>query len=147
MKKLLGLFLVLAEVTSAVAAVKPLVTKVSGGGHMMPEYAGTIRCDVYPNKVVITNVNGFSGPTAFTMVEERKISLSSDLKAVIEAAKAAKIVETPNMLCDGPTTSIVAGEDVGLYFTGACGSPKRVRQGLAAQKLVNLVGQFCPLTY
>ncbi len=147
MKKFLGIVLVLAEFSSAFAAVTPLVTKVSGGGHMMPEYGGTIRCDVYQNKVVITNVNGFSGPTAFTTVEERKFSVSNDLKAVIEAAKSAEVKITPNYLCDGPTTSITAGENVNLYFTGACGSPRRERQGLASQKLINLVNQFCPKTY
>lgn len=144
MKKLLSVFLMSA---SLLAGSHPLITKTSGGGLVQPEQASSVRCDVYQNKVVITNMFGYSGPSAFTVTEEREISLSKDLSAVIELAKSEKLTEKPGGPCDAPTTSITAGEkNLELFFSGACGTPRKERQGTASQKLINLVNLYCPHT-
>ncbi len=149
MKKLsFGLFLVSAGFTALFAnAEGPLVTKSSGAGFTPPENGGGVQCDVYKDKVVITKVFGRSTPSSFVLTEERKISLSKDLTSVVELAKAEKIEEKPNSLCDAPASSIVAGTDLVLYSTGGCGTPAKKRQGPASSKLVQLVNVFCPNTF
>jgi hypothetical protein len=127
-----------------------LITKSSGGGFVMPEYAGGETCEVYANKVKITHTLGYGSPTSLQLVEERNITLTGDVKLIIEKAKAEQITETPNSLCDGPSTYIAAGEGndpLQLFSTGGCGSPQRQRNGVFSEKLRTIVNLYCPQTY
>lgn len=148
MKKM---FLIALVAAPAFAASKPLITKTSGGGFMMPEYAGYERCELYSDKVVITHQYGMVQPTGIKTVEERKVTVEGDLAQVIEKARAEKIATKPNNLCDGPSTSISAdsgqGEAVGLFSTGGCGSPQRERQGVFSSKLVSIIDVYCAKTF
>lgn len=149
--KLFSLTMLLAISAFAAAPAKPLISKSSGGGFMMPEHAGGERCDLYPNRVVITNTMGFQGPTAVSIAETRAIALKGNLNAIINQAKTEQITTKPNNLCDGPSTSVVVNdgtvEGLLLFSTGGCGSPERTRIGIASEKLRDLVSLFCPKTY
>ena len=118
---------------------------------MAPDYAGGERCDVYADRAVITNVMGYSGATALTVSETRKINLKGNLPAIIELAKAEKVSEKPNGLCDGPSTTIsansMADESLLLFSTGGCGNPSKQRNGVATYKLTSLVDLYCPKTF
>lgn len=144
MKKIIATILVVGSFATSYGAA--LITKSSGGGFVMPEYGRTSHCEVFQDKVLISNKFGYGTTTSFDVVEERKITLSKDLKKVIEIAKTEQLVEKVNMLCDAPTTSIVAG-DLLLFTSGGCGSPRKERTGFASSKLVELVNLYCPKTY
>lgn len=148
--KLFSLTMLLA-ISAFAAPAKPLISKSSGGGFMMPEYAGGERCDLYSDRVVISNTFGMQGPTAVAIAETRAISLKGNLQAIINQAKTEQVTTKPNNLCDGPATSIVANDGsangVLLFSTGGCGSAERTRNGIASDKLRNLVNLFCPKTY
>jgi len=88
--------------------------------------------------------------SALQLAEERKITLTGNVKKVIELAKEEKVEEKDNMLCDGPSTSIVAGgenDGVLIYSTGGCGSPRKQRTGVNSQKLRSIVDIYCPQTF
>jgi hypothetical protein len=147
MKKVL-LGLVLTGVALA-APTKPLLSKASGGGFMAPEYSGYERCDVYPDKVVITHQFGYVTETALQVNEERKINLVGNVKLVVEKAAQEKVEEKPNGLCDGPSTTIQAdngGQALLLFTTGGCGSPRKDRSGPLSTKLKEIVNLYCPRT-
>ncbi|MBI4402823.1 MAG: hypothetical protein HY537_01605, partial [Deltaproteobacteria bacterium] len=94
------------------AAEPPLITKNSGGGHMMPEYAGTETCEVFSDRVQITHRLGFYTPTALTVSESRSVRVTGNVVAVIAEAAKETLEEKPNTLCDGPSTTIMAGDVV-----------------------------------
>lgn len=152
MKKLSFFLMVALTGLSAIAApAKPLIVKSSGGGFVIPEFAGFEKCEIYQNRVVITHVFGTGGPTAAKLVEERKITLTGDFAKIIEVAKSEKVETKPNSLCDGPSTGISAnpalGESILLYSTGGCGSPRKSREGLASNKLRAIADLYCEKTY
>lgn len=149
--KILLLVLVTVAQIGFSAELRPLITKSSGGGFMMPEAAGGETCQVFSDKVVITHFFGHSTPTALSLVEEKKITLSGNVQAVIEKTKAEELTSKPNGLCDGPATGIyvqpTSGEAVTLFSTGGCGSPRRSRDGMYSGKLKEIVNLYCPKTY
>jgi len=150
MKKLHFGTLVFLMTGYAVAAPSAIITKHSGGGFMMPDHAGFERCEVFADKVVITHQYGMQSPTALALVEERKVSLTGDYYLVIEEAKKEPVTEKENMLCDGPSSDIRAGgeaDGVLLFTTGGCGSPRKERQGVNANKLRGIVDIYCPKTF
>ena len=136
---------------SVLASASPLITKVSGGGFTPQEYAGYEKCEVYADKVVITHQMGMHTPTAIQLKETRPLAIQGDLNAVIVGAKQEKLEQKDNFLCDAPGTSIVAHlpaqEEVMLFTTGGCGSPRQERVGALSAKLRNIVGLYCPKTY
>jgi len=148
MKK--SLFVLFLAVNAFAADSKPLITKSSGGGFMMPEYAGFERCEVYADRVELTGGYGFSVPTALQTQETRQFKITGDIALVIKKATEEQVTEKPNSLCDGPSTGIYAhldGQEVLLYSTGGCGSPEKSRNGGNSNKLKQIVNQFCPKTY
>lgn len=150
MKKYLGIVIASTQLVGALAVASPLIVKSSGGGFVHPEFGGNVRCELYNNKVVITNQYGFQGPSAFSAKEVRSIALSRPLQPIIDLAKTEAIEEKPNNLCDGPSTSVVASPDqdqVLLFTTGGCGSPRKERTGRASSKLRALIDIYCPMTH
>lgn len=79
--------------------------------------------------------------------EVRKISGASLIEKLISQAEQENITENPNMICDGPSTTVIGLEKVLLYSTGGCGTPKQIREGGAAFTLMTLVGKYCPETH
>lgn len=146
----LGLMGLLVTGAAVAAPAQPLISKSSGGGFMAPEHAGFERCEVFDDKVVITHQYGMRTPTALQLVEERKVELKGDVKLVIEKAKAEAIEEKGNFLCDGPATSVTAfngDEQILLYSTGGCGSPRKQRNGVYSNKLRQITDLYCAVTY
>ncbi len=142
----------MALAASAFAAnTKPFLTKSSGGGFTMPEYAGGERCELYADKVVVSHQFGMVQPTALRVIEEKKVNLIGNIRLVIEKAASEEVTTKPNGLCDGPSTSITADngqqEPVLLYVTGGCGSPARERNGVYSSKLREIIDLYCPKTF
>ena len=125
-----------------VPAEKPLVTKSSGAGFVMPDFARSEVCDVYADRVEITKSFG-----SLTVTETKFQLIDGDVQSVIDLAAEEETQETENFLCDGPSTFIVAGGDVVLYSTGGCGSPKQQKNGPATQILIDLASTHCPKTF
>lgn len=145
--------LLMAAITQIASANQKgvLLEKTSGGGYMLPEVAGSETCQLYDNKVVITHVYGYHSPTSLKTVEERNVTLTGDIAAVIEKAKTEELTSKPNNLCDGPHTGIQAfspsGEATSLFSTGGCGTPRTSRDGIFSHKLKNLINVYCPRTH
>lgn len=150
MKFLVLAILSMAQLTFA-ADSKPILAKSSGGGFMMPEVAGGEVCELFRDKVIISRFYGRVAPTALKTVEEKAIVLTGDIQQVIEKAKAEELTSKPNNLCDGPATSIRANlngtEEISLFSTGGCGSPRRSRDGIFSSKLKEIINVYCPKTY
>ncbi len=148
MKKIIFSSLIL--VSSAFAAPeKPFISKSSGGGYVMPDYLRFEKCDVYGDRVEITRVFG-AQENGVKSIETRKLELVGKIKEIIKLAGQEKISEKPNGLCDGPATVISAsadGQDVGLFSTGGCGTPRKLREGPNTKKLIDLVGAFCAKSF
>jgi hypothetical protein len=147
MFKTLSLLLLVSA--SALAAPKPLITKSSGGGYMMPIYAGFETCEVYADRVVITRHLG-NDPTGVALTETRKLEIQGDLRQTIIAANQEKTAEKENGLCDGPSTSISAdagSTHVELFSTGGCGTPSKFRSGPYTERLKSIAALYCPKTY
>lgn len=145
-KTLLALSLLVAGIAIAVEPPKPLITKSSGGGYMMAEVAGGETCNIYQNQVQIIHRLGMHVPTALVVNETRAASVSGNIELVIANAANEKVEQKPNMMCDGPSTTITAG-DLLLYSTGGCGSPKQERMGVNSSKLREIAGYYCPRTF
>ncbi len=123
----------------------PLITKSSGSGFVMFDFIRNETCEVFADRVVVNK--SFGG---LTVVETHLINLVGDIQAVLSSAKADELTETDNFLCDAPGTFISAnlnGEEVVLFSSGGCGSPKQVRNGSASQLLADLVTSYCPKTH
>jgi hypothetical protein len=151
-------FALLLAATLATAAfgqpVSPLIVKSSGGGLISGDWATSESCTVYADKVEISRHFGY-GDGAFTTTEQRAFQIDGDIAGAIADAAAASLEATDNFLCDGPSTSVAANkiaadgtvEQVLLFATGGCGSPRQLRSGGAAYRLKALVDAFCPVTH
>lgn len=141
-------FLTLATQALALAPT-PIIRKSNYTGFTAPEFTRFEQCEVYVDKVVITKQFGS------TKIIETRALQTSGLHELVTAAKAEPVKETPNFLCDGPSTTIDAFENqandqverVELFSTGGCGSPSRNREGNQAETLRNIMALYCPTTY
>jgi len=129
----------------------PLLSKSNQPGFVRGEDVRSELCDLYSNKLVITRRYGAEAAESFTSIEERAISVDDGIKSAIERALAETLKESPNGLCDGPSTDVIARKlnpvtEVVLFDTGGCGSPGKERMGPASRMLRDLIDQFCPKT-
>lgn len=155
MKQVLIAMLALAASPALASYNGPLVVKSSYPGFVPPEWVRTETCEVYRNKVVVKHGYGASNDLSAQVTETRPLTIDGNLFGIIAQAAAAELKETPNGLCDGPGTGVVAKQinpndsvsDVVLFSTGGCGSPRKERQGSAARMLRDLVDQYCPKTH
>ncbi len=134
----------------ALSAPQALITKTNGTGFTLPEYTRFESCEVFMNKVVITQRFGYPDQLGFTKREVRPITLDASIRKVIEAAQSEDVAKDDNFLCDAPSTSVQFSgnpDSLPLFSSGGCGSPRLDRQGPASQMLKELVGQYCPVTY
>lgn len=125
----------------ALTLAAPLLIKASATGFVPVEWSHSEKCEVYANKVVLTKTYG--GKTVSTTYP---FSGEESVKDLIEEASHEELQEDDNYRCDGPSTTISAGELL-IYSTGGCGSPKKSRQGPGAHALTDIIGTFCPTTH
>jgi hypothetical protein len=133
----------------AIAAMSPLLVKISFSGFGPAEWARSEKCEVFDNKIVMTRTYN---------QEEIKFEYPFDgqetLQHLIANAANEKISLEDNYMCDGPSTSmhftyptVGLGKELLLYSTGGCGSPKKQRLGPASQALIDIASTFCPTTH
>jgi hypothetical protein len=124
-----------------------LVTKVSGSGFVMPDWARSERCEVFADKVVTTRTFGGSDEDGrFTVRDVRRIHITAGISRILARAAAEAETSTPNDLCDAPSSSITAATEQGsftLFNTGGCGSPRIERNGGASGMLIELANRYC----
>jgi hypothetical protein len=125
---------------------KPLIEKVNASGFTLPEYAYSETCRIFQKKAVIIRNFG-RGKSPLVTYEERFLQTSGELKEVFVQVAKAKVVETENLLCDGPSTFTKTGTGELLFATGGCGQPTKVRQGPEAAHLRAIVDSICPVTH
>ena len=127
-----------------------LITKTNVTGFTAAEYARTETCEVFVNRVVVTNKFGAFDDNSFTSQEVRRIKLSDSINKALAAAADETLNKSGNYLCDGPSTTINsnrAGKKSVLFSTGGCGSERLERQGGSARMLMDLVSNYCPVTH
>ena len=132
-----------------VSVSAPLLIKSNAPGYVPEDYWFEETCKLYKDRVDIEY--RLSGQI---LKESRKISGTSVIPKLLQRAQQEKLSETPNLICDAPSTSIygiaktsAAETKIQLYETGGCGSPKRVRLGGAAFLLTTLIGKYCSVTH
>lgn len=123
-----------------------LVTKTNHPGHVLPAMGRVETCEVFQDRVVIRRQFGFDEAKGFRAVEVREVKITGEIEKAIEAAAGEKLVEKENMLCDGPSTFVNAGDTV-LFSTGGCGNPRKERNGASSSLLRALVDNYCPVTH
>lgn len=130
---------------------KPLIVKSNYPGFVHPDWFQSESCALFADRLEITHQYG-AGEHAVVTVETRNVSISPEVNDAIAQASEASVTETDNGLCDGPSSSIVANlkkadgsyEEVSIFTTGGCGSPRRERDGVKASHLKNIILNFCP---
>lgn len=130
-------------------SVSPLLVKSNFPGYVPEDYWFEETCKLFKDKVDIEyRVSGQ------IIRESRRISGTSMIQKLLKKAQQETLSESPNMICDGPSTSIYGLEKISsgerkilLYETGGCGSPKQVREGGAAFILSTLIGKYCSVTH
>ncbi|MDQ3231365.1 MAG: hypothetical protein M3Q07_06045 [Pseudobdellovibrionaceae bacterium] len=141
-------FSILAQVSFAQETA--LITKINGSGFTSADDARTETCEVFLNKVVITQKYGAYGEQSFTTQEVRRVKLSNSIRNVIQSVAKEDVSKSDNLLCDGPSTKVsssLAGETIDLFVTGGCGSPRIERNGSQVRMLLDLVSTYCPVTH
>ncbi|MCX6125309.1 MAG: hypothetical protein NTV34_11280 [Proteobacteria bacterium] len=136
---------------SATAVKTPIIVSSSGGGHMPREWSFYKTCEVFADKIVVTS--RFASGEIITK-EEHPISIAGTTKlaAIILKAETEGVDSTENSMCDGPTSGIYGNkiaqngsvEQVTLFSSGGCGSPRLERSGPYAFILKNIIGTYCP---
>jgi hypothetical protein len=148
MKNALILLALVAGV--AQAAPQPLVAKYNSTGYVHPDYARHEACELFTDRVVITR--SYGGRDGVATVETHPITLSGDFGAILRQASNESLEESPNGLCDGPSTYIEAripgaAQAFVIFQTGGCGSPTVERSGGSSWILRDLIDQYCPVTH
>lgn len=149
MKKLIALLvLVLGATAQANTETKPLIVKSSSAGFAPVDYVFGEKCEVYADKVVITKAYGM-GETKTELSQTIPVKITGNLDLLLEKVAQETLEEKENMMCDAPGTSIRAmgSEDIVLYSTGGCGSPRLERVGPFSTRLKNMVNFYCPKTF
>lgn len=124
------------------ALMTPLLIKINNTGFVPPQWARSEKCEVFETEVLLTRT-----------YSHKKVSYQfpyegeDDIREMIELARAERIVLQDNHLCDGPATVIKAADDLLIYATGGCGSPKKIRQGPYSSALRDIASTFCPTTH
>lgn len=124
------------------ALMTPLLIKVNHTGFVPPAWARSEKCEVFETEILLTRTYAKK-----SIHYQFPYQDDGAIEELIEHARHEKIVFQDNNLCDGPATVIKAGEDLLLYATGGCGSPKKTRQGPYSSALRDIASTFCPTTH
>lgn len=129
--------IILAAPTHA-APRKPLLSQTITNGTVAPPYQTSTECEIYPNKVVVTQRAG-----NITSTTKVKIALKGNIRELITAAGAGQISTEPGPI-GGPTESELAykanGDAVVLKQTGAL---NQTNQAAEAATLINFLSLSC----
>ena len=128
----------------------PILVKTSGGGFTPPEWSMNETCEVFATKVVITRTYG-QGELVAKEVRPLSLTGTSGLAGLAAKAAVETLDQQENNLCDAPGTSIYINQiqpndtvnQVTLFSSGGCGSPRLQRNGGYAAALRDLVSQYC----
>ncbi|WP_141735148.1 hypothetical protein [Oligoflexus tunisiensis] len=134
----------------AFAQEAALITKTNATGYTAPEHVRLETCELFLDKVIITNQYGADADSTVTSREVRNVTFSESIFNILEQAGAETLSSSNNYVCDGPTTSISshhAGTDLVLFETGGCGSPRLERQGAASLILLDMITAYCPTVH
>jgi hypothetical protein len=126
-----------------------IVRKINSSGYTPAQWVRTESCEVFRDKVVISKNFGAS-PAGVTLRQELPVSVGGEVDQIISNAKAEKEKHSPNMLCDGPSTTVETFDkkaSILLFTTGGCGSDRVMREGPASGTLREIADQYCPKTY
>ncbi|WPU65721.1 hypothetical protein [Peredibacter starrii] len=136
---------------SAFADQQPFITKYSASGFVPIEWSRSDKCEVFETEVLLTRTYARSA------VQYRiPFSAEDSLNEMIAKAQVERLKLEDNYMCDGPSTTIKArfvaegseeSQEILLYSTGGCGSPKKVRVGPASSALIDIASTFCPTTH
>lgn len=127
----------------ALALMSPLLIKASNTGFTPPQWARSEKCEVGQSEIILTRT--YAHKTIHYQFPYH--TEEGTIEEMIEKARHEKIFFQDNNLCDGPSTVIKTGDDLLLYSTGGCGSPKKIRQGPYSLALRDIASTFCPTTY
>lgn len=125
------------------ALMTPLLVKISNTGFVPPQWARSEKCEVGESTIILTRTYA-AKKIQYQFPYETE---AGTIEGMIEKARHEKLVFQDNHLCDGPSTVIKAGDDLLLYSTGGCGSPKKMRQGPYSLALQDIASTFCPTTH
>jgi hypothetical protein len=133
----------------ALSVMAPFLLKVSGTGFVHPDWARSEKCEVFNDHVLMTR--SYARESLQYIFPYRSENAVLDL---IGKAMEEEVEQEPNYMCDGPATYIKAtvqkdgvDQDLVLYSTGGCGSPKIMRQGPNTSALIDIESTFCPTTH
>ena len=118
-----------------------MIVKISASGFGPAEWARSEKCEVFQEQILMTRTYG-KREVFYQWPFDAQDTVS---QLVAEAAQEKLRLEN-NYMCDGPSTTVKAG-DLVLYSTGGCGTPKKVRVGPASQALIDIASTFCPTTH
>ena len=135
---------------SASADRQAFIVKSSSTGFGPIEWARSEKCEVFDTEVILTRSYARS-----TVNYQIPFSSDDSLNELIDKARQERLRLDDNYMCDGPATVIKArfvmegsdAEEILLYSTGGCGSPKKVRQGPNSSALMDIASTFCPTTH
>ena len=135
MRHLLSTLILILFASPVFAGETALLTKKTSGGFMTPNRAQSLLCEMYMDKVVITEATADIQTT-----REVGYKLQGDLLSLINSARSGELTDG-NPVMDAPTTEYTAlGVDVLLKATG---SKAYLNQAPAAQTLILLLDQNC----
>ncbi len=127
------------------ANTQALVTKSNASGFTPPEWVRSETCEVFADRVEITKQMGM-GEKGVRLNETRKVKLTGNLEQLVAQVAKEELTEKENGLCDGPSTTISARENL-IFTTGGCGSPRKERQGASSRILREIVDSYCATTH
>lgn len=134
----------------ALTLMAPFLIKSSGSGFVHPNWSRSEKCEVFNDHVLMTRTYARESLEYIFPYQAE----AGTVLEMIEKAMGEKVIQEPNYLCDGPATYIKAtfqkdgvDQDLVLYSTGGCGSPKIVRQGPFSSALIDIASTFCPTTH
>jgi hypothetical protein len=122
---------------------EPFLVKVNGGGYIPEEWARSEKCEIYLDKAVLT----LSFGKEVRLAREYALNFEGSIQKVLKMATREQVFETPNNICDAPTTHAYGVTEAGpftIFSSGGCGEKKRRRQGPNSQTLYDIFSQICP---
>ncbi|SMF41072.1 hypothetical protein [Pseudobacteriovorax antillogorgiicola] len=143
--------LLISSFNASASNASPMITKLNSTGYVPIEHMQQTKCELYQNRVVITNTFA----SGYKLVETKRIRLKGSLISLFRDAANEREVRKENLLCDAPSTSVILHQtaadeisnDVNIFSTGGCGEDFVRRVGPASTTLKNIIATYCPKTH
>lgn len=134
---------------TALAVMAPLIIKTSVTGFTPVEWSRSEKCEVFDGEIIQTRT--YAGKQ---IQFQFPYTTQDSIQYFVEKAAEEKMKSENNYMCDGPSTMIKATyqkdgieQELLLYSTGGCGSPKKHRMGPYSSALIDIASTFCPTTH